>query len=172
MADRQEILERLAGQAAETLLRSGHCAQSTFAVLDAHFNLGGRQVRKALTPAPGIALRGETCGAALGCLMALGLVYGRDDMEDAQAFRRSLPPAREFCRRFEEANGGLTCDAILESRLGRPFDLARSDDFGAYAAEGGVEACSQVVQQAVRLAAGLILDKEGEDHHPGVMLTV
>jgi hypothetical protein len=35
-----------------------------------------------LNPFPGIALRGETCGAVIGCLMALGLEFGREDLSD------------------------------------------------------------------------------------------
>jgi len=53
---------------------------------------------KALTPFPGIALRGETCGAVIGPLMAIGLVYGRDDLGDWKGYLASLPPSRRFCR--------------------------------------------------------------------------
>ena len=61
------------------LLESGNCAQTAFAVLQERFDLDGGQVLRALTAFPGIALRGETCGAVTGSLMALGLVCGRDD---------------------------------------------------------------------------------------------
>jgi hypothetical protein len=75
-----EMNERLAHRAKEILTISGNCAQTSFAVLQEEFNLDGGEVLRALTPFPGIALRGETCGAVVGSLMALGLVYGRDDL--------------------------------------------------------------------------------------------
>jgi C_GCAxxG_C_C family probable redox protein len=56
----------------------GNCDQTTFLTLRDEFDLEGDEVLKALTPFPGIALRGETCGAVTGGLMILGLVYGRD----------------------------------------------------------------------------------------------
>jgi len=56
---------------------------------------------KALTPFPGIALRGETCGAVVGGLLALGIVYGRDTLDDWDGYLRSLRPGRAFCRAFE-----------------------------------------------------------------------
>ena len=66
----------------DQLLESGNCAQTCFAILNEEYDLDGGQILKALTPFPGIALRGETCGAVIGSLMALGLVYGRDDLKD------------------------------------------------------------------------------------------
>ena len=66
----------LASQVKDVLDRSQNCAQTSFAVLQHEFNLDGGTILKALTPFPGIALRGETCGAVIGCLMAIGLVHG------------------------------------------------------------------------------------------------
>ena len=147
----------------ERLALSGHCAQTTFAVLVEAFGLNGRQILKALTVAPGVALRGETCGAALGGLLALGLVYGRDDLGDMITFLSALPPARRFCRAFEAANGAMSCAAIQEHHLGRPFDLARQQAFIDYLHSGGYEVCAGVVKEAVRLAAAELLVAEADE---------
>ncbi len=56
-----------------------NCAQSTFFALEQHFGLEGGPMLKALAPFPGVALRGETCGAVAGAMLALGLVFGTDD---------------------------------------------------------------------------------------------
>ena len=98
----EELSSRLAKNVKDTLKRSMNCAQTSFAVLENEFNLNGGTILKALTPFPGIALRGETCGAVTGCLMALGLVYGRNDLDDWKGYLASLPPSRSFCRRFVE----------------------------------------------------------------------
>ena len=88
--DRVRALEKGVNQNLNT---SKNCAQTSFVVLQQEFGLQGKEILKALTPFPGIALRGETCGAVIGCMMALGLVYGREDLGDWKGYLRSLPPA-------------------------------------------------------------------------------
>src|SRR3989339_1805983 len=93
-ASKEEVLKKISDDAHQILLRSGNCAQTSFLVLKEQFNLDDGMILKALTPFPGIALRGETCGAVVGSLMAIGLVFGRDDLEDWHGYIASLPPAR------------------------------------------------------------------------------
>ncbi len=146
----------LASKAREILMESGNCAQTSFVVLQEEFNLEGDQILKALTPFPGIALRGETCGAVIGSLMALGLEFGRDDLSDGKGYIRSLPSARRFCIRFEKENGSTDCTNILEKKLGRSYDLADKSDAFEYASSGGPEACCEVVASAVHIASEAI----------------
>lgn len=143
-------------KAKDLLTRSGNCAQTSFAVLQEEFNLDGGQILKALTPFPGIALRGETCGAVIGCLMAIGLVYGRDSLDDWKGYLASLPPARRFCRRFEEQHGSTMCASILEARLGRKFNLADREESFQYVAAGGPAACGEIIASSVHIAAEVI----------------
>ena len=105
--------------------------------------------------------------------MALGLVYGRDDLTDLAAFRRSLPPARAFCRLFQATYDSINCGDILEKEMGARYDLSKSSDFLEYINCGGQETCSAVVKTAVKLAAEQLLqDDRSESDEPGVMLTV
>ena len=143
----------------EILMESGNCAQTSFVVLQEEFDLDGDQILRALTPFPEIALRGETCGAVIGSLMALGLEFGRDDLSDFRGYIGSLPPARRFCKRFEEENGSIDCAKILEEKLGRTYDLADKTEAFEYATSGGPEACSVVVAGAVQIASELITKK-------------
>ena len=85
-----EVQSATLDRAKALLLESGNCAQTSFAILNEVFDLGGEQILKALTPFLGIALRGETCGAVIGSLMALGLVYRRDDLTDWKGYIGSL----------------------------------------------------------------------------------
>ena len=137
----------------ELLKECGNCAQTSFAILNEEHDLEGDQILKALTPFPGIALRGETCGAVVGSLMALGLVYGRNDLKDWNAYIRSLPPARKFCARFEERYGSIACSDILQEKLGQTYDLADKAEALHYAVSGGPEACAEVVAYAVEIAS-------------------
>jgi hypothetical protein len=134
-------------------------------VLQNEFDLDGKAILKALTPFPGIALRGETCGAVVGSLMAIGLVYGRDDLEDWHGYIGSLPPARRFTRRFEEANTSTECEPILEAKLGRKFNLADTAQSLEYVEAGGPQLCGDILAGAVQIAAEIIAKKSGPSHY-------
>ena len=136
---------------------SHNCAQSSFLALSEQFGLGNDEMVKALTPIPGIAERGETCGAVTGALLALGLVYGRNNISDWQGYRDSLKPANEFCDRFEQELGSLMCRNIVKSEFGMELDLREKEDLEKFQAADPTNKCSRVVQTAVKIAADLIL---------------
>ena len=150
----------LAENVIKTLDVSKNCAQTSFAVLQKEFNLEGKSILKALTPFPGIALRGETCGAVIGSLMAIGLVYGRDQLDDWKGYLASLPPSRRFCRQFEEALGSTYCMDLLEIKLGKRYNLAKRVDAFKYAAAGGKKLCAEMITCAVHIAVDIILEKK------------
>jgi len=151
-AGNKEIRER----AIEFLNLSGNCAQSSFAALEEQFHLNSKDILKALTPFPGLALRGETCGAVVGSLMALGLVYGREDLSNKRGYVASLPSARRFCTEFENEFGSTSCAKILESKMGKKFNLADSAGSKEYLIAGGQEICGKILARAVEIAAELI----------------
>ena len=140
----------------DSLAVSRNCAQTSFAVLQEAYDLDGDAVLKALTPFPGVALRGETCGAITGCLMAIGLVHGRDRLDDWKGYLASLPPSRRFCQRFADAHGSTSCADLLEAKLGRRFNLADRGESLDYVAAGGPEACGGIITSAVEIAAQII----------------
>lgn len=159
MTDNKEQMtkqEERAKSVKSILSTSKNCAQTSFAVIQKEFELDGGRILKALTPFPGIALRGEICGAVIGCLMAIGLKYGRDDLNDWKGYIASLPPSRRFCRRFEDRNGSVNCAALLESKLGRNYDLADRIEALKYAAKGGQKVCGDIILSAVNIAAEII----------------
>lgn len=156
---REEVHELVGERARELLDLSGNCAQSAFAALQEHFNLDGENILKALTPFPGLALRGEACGAVVGSLMALGLVYGRDDLTDKKRYVASLPSARRFCTEFEKKYSSTSCTDILEENMGRKFNLADSIESKEYLLAGGQKVCGEVVENAVQIASALIRRK-------------
>ena len=158
---REAFLEFLDATADTTMRSCHHCAQATFVSLQEGFGLEGGAVVKALTPLPGIAERGETCGAVIGALMALGLVFGRDRIDDWATWRASLVPARTFCARFEKEMGSTQCGNLLEKFFGKRYDLADPKQLAEFqsARPGPTEVCGRVVKTAVRLAAEVILDQ-------------
>lgn len=157
---KEDNIDALAQMAKDTLINSGNCAQTSYVVLQQEFDLEGEDILRALTPFPGVALRGETCGAVIGCMMAIGLVYGRDQLDDWKGYIKSLPPSRRFCRRFEEEHGSTSCENLVEAKLGRKFNLADRGESMEYIAAGGPQACGEIVASAVQIAAEIINKKD------------
>jgi C_GCAxxG_C_C family probable redox protein len=158
---RETFLDYLDATADTQMRVSHHCAQATFVSLQEGFDLDGAAIVKALTPLPGIAERGETCGAVTGSLLALGLIFGRDRIDDWPAWRASLGPAQAFCTAFTDQFGSTQCGDVQHKLFGRSYDLADPDQLRAFqsATPGPTELCGKVVRRAVRIAAEIILDK-------------
>ena len=157
----RELVMKLLDQKVNKYMEiSYNCAQSSFLALKEQFGLEDGAILKALTPLTGIAERGETCGAVIGSLMALGLIYGRgqDKLDDWKIYRDSLIPTGKFCRLFEEEYGSTMCSDIQKVKFGRSFNLTDPDDLALFQAAGATEKCSAVVRKAVRIAAEIILD--------------
>ena len=143
---------------------SFNCAQSSFLALEEQFGLDGDQILKALTPLTGIAERGETCGAVIGPLMIMGLIYGRDKnhLNDWDMYRNSLVPSGKFCRIFEQEYGSTMCHDIQKVKFGKCYDLTDPEDLRAFQEADATTHCSAVVRKAVRIAAEIILDDTNE----------
>ena len=63
------------------------------------------------TAMPGVAFRGDgdTCGAVIGALMAIGLIHGRETPEDAEGSQSTFGPAVRFCKKFGKELGSCMC---------------------------------------------------------------
>jgi C_GCAxxG_C_C family probable redox protein len=142
------------------------CSQSVLGALQEAFGIGDKlSFRAATTLSGGVARRGETCGALLGGLLALGLVKGRDDIHDTQAYRDAMVPANEFVdefkarlRRefgFKKPLESTICWDIQRSIYGRSFDLRKPEDYKAFLDSGGHGdlGCPKVCAVAAEVAA-------------------
>jgi C_GCAxxG_C_C family probable redox protein len=154
----EDTLQQLEQKVKRYLKISGNCAQTSFLALQEQFGLDDGSILKALTVFPGIALRGETCGAVVGCLMALSLVYGRERLDDWEGYRRSLRPGRKFCRSFEKELGSTMCGDIVESIFGKRYNLADPAEAAEWQKANAQDKCSAVITAAVRIAAKIIIE--------------
>jgi len=86
-------IEEIGKKALEYDKYSG-CSQSVLLALQEAFDTGNMESFKAATVlSGGVARKGETCGALIGGLLALGLVIGREDMTDTQTYRDAMKPS-------------------------------------------------------------------------------
>ncbi len=172
MATNKERIQRVKKNAHENDRHSG-CSQGVLLALQDEFGIGSPEVFKATTVlSGGVARHGETCGALLGSLMALGLVVGREKMEDTQTYRDSMDPSADIIARYKEElkkqfgfEGelqGTLCKQIHAKIYGRAFDMTDKDDYQAFLDAGGHgdNGCLKVCGIAAEVAAEKILEIE------------
>lgn len=161
LAQKEQILDRVQQRAEEYNFMIKNCAQGTALALLEEFGLGSMEIIKALTPFPGIAGTGQTCGGISGSLIAFGLYFGSDDRLNAEAIGATIANAQEFIGLFEAELGHRFCAEIHEHVIfGRNMDPGASPEhMMAFAEAKGFEKCSLVTGIGARLAAGFMLDR-------------
>ncbi len=147
------------------------CSQSVLLALQEAFGIGDHESFKAATVlSGGVARKGETCGALIGGLLALGLVVGREDITDTQTYRDAMVPSDEvikgFQKRLQETFGfdepldNTICRDIQKRIYGESFDLTDSVSYKRFIEAGGHgdEGCPLVCAVAAEVTAEKLLE--------------
>ncbi|MGD8538897.1 MAG: C-GCAxxG-C-C family protein [Candidatus Aminicenantes bacterium] len=156
--NKEEIYKQLDELVDKYYTLYGTCSQSSFHALNEVFDLKAENIIKGLVSFPGIALRGETCGAVTGSLLAIGMVY-EDDQIDEDRKRLSRAPSFKFCSEFESEYGTTRCRDVIEKVTGKKYTVKNHKDYESMYEEGVFSLCPVVIKKAVRIAANIILDK-------------
>lgn len=159
-SSKEDVFNSLDQKVNSYLKISGNCAQASFLALQEQFGFDGGQIFKALTPFPGLAFRGQVCGAVVACVMVIGLKYGREKPDDWSGYLRSIPPVKAFYQRFERELGSILCSEVLGYVFGDDFESVEPAETKRWLEAGGIEKCSVVVTKAVRITAEIIMDKK------------
>ena len=141
------------------------CARSTLNALQVHLGLEPEAVSALVKAAAliggGVAQTGESCGALLAGLMAIGLVYETGKMEDSRtcpAHQEALSHGITFSDRFKSEFGALRCHDVQKGLFGRYYDLRNPEDSAKFR-ESDHTKCEDVVCRRVsQLAAEVILE--------------
>jgi C_GCAxxG_C_C family probable redox protein len=97
----------------------------------------------------GIGGGGIICGAVVGSVMAIGLKHGRE--EPSQSRDTAYALAREFCQRFEEETGSLSCRELTG------MDLSTPEGIRAYrSSDVPLRVCLPAIGAAFRLVMELL----------------
>jgi C_GCAxxG_C_C family probable redox protein len=160
LANKQQILDRVQQRAEEYNFLARNCARSTALAVMEEFGLGSLEVVKALSPFPGFGGTGWMCGGVTGGLIALGLYFGSEDIQDYDAVGATIMAARKFMPRFEEQVGAVVCPTIHEDVVfGRYMDPAASpENMQAFAEAQGFEKCGLLPGIGARIAAEIIIE--------------
>jgi len=171
MPAKEERIERVKRKALEYDKNYSGCSQSVLAALQEEFEIGNDESFRAATVlSGGIARKGETCGAIIGALLALGLILGRERIEDVEVYRAMMPPSTAVRNRFlselekqfglKDEMGNTLCRHIQEMIYGRAFDLTKDDEYQAFLDAGGHSevGCPKVCAIGAQVAAEKILE--------------
>ena len=161
---REKLLDRVAWAAYYNDRVYEGCTRSVLQALQSHLHLeNGGAIKASTALAAGVARMGETCGALTGGIMAIGLVLGREELEDIQAYRNSMQASYEMYNRFREEVGSSLCFEIHKKLLGRSFDFKIDEEAEEWYKAGGLEKCPMVCAIAARIAADIILSIKAEN---------
>jgi len=135
------------------------CSQCVLRAIQDHLKVGNGATFKSASPlVAGVALMGDSCGALIAGMMALGLAFGRRNIEDFAELASSFVPARALYDRFKEEFGSCLCRDVMTTQLGRFYDLAT--EYPQFQEAGGFERCASVTARTARMTAELILAAE------------
>ena len=158
-APREELLNKVEETAHDYEKEFHGCSRCVFKALQGYLDLGDGISLKASAPlAAGVAMRGETCGALLGGLLAVGIITAQEDLKDSNALNNSLAAGFRLARKVEKEFGTTNCTKIQTERLGRFYSLADPEQYKAFIEAGGYVECPKVVGKIARMTAEFILD--------------
>jgi len=176
-SEKQKIIDRVSRKAGDYEEALISCAQGTLLALQEEFQLGGgTELLMAASFMPGVGSRKETCGAFLGGLMALGLLFGRvnplDTAYEGLASRadygeRKQRTAWRFCEELKAALHSTQCKSIHADLMGKEYDFIDPGSFRQFLDDGGAATCRIPPEKAARIAATIILEElERQEKEP------
>ena len=153
-ASKEAFVEDIKNKTFETELKCHGCAQVIVHTFLDVLGVDNPEVSLAASPFfGGIALTGNTCGALIGSLIMLGLVFGREDVyEGMPGLIKGVKPMRKLVKTFRQKNEYLNCTEITGT------DLADPEKAEAYFGSGGLERCAGIMADTAGYAAELIYD--------------
>ena len=164
MFEREKLLREVFELAVENEMNYFGCSQAVLGTLQQKFNEVTVDVFKAGSAlAGGVARQGETCGALIAAIMAIGSVVGRERFEDMEQFQEAMEPAIKAYSIFKEEVGHTTCSEIQRTLVGKAYRLYIPEEREAFINAGGHDkkGCPRVCGIAARAAAGIILEIKG-----------
>ncbi len=133
----------------------GTCSQTSFYALNETFHLEADKIVKALASFPGVAFRGETCGAVSGSLLGIALIFEGDNPGN----KLSRKPSKIFCSKFENEFSTTRCRDVIEHVTGKKYTISKEEDYGILSNDGVGKHCPGVIKKALHDAADIILEK-------------
>ena len=125
------------------------CSQLVFGEFADQLGLDKETALKISAAFGGGMWEGETCGAVVGGLMAIGLKYGQGDAPDPDIKNEMLAKAAEFRKRLAEKHGSCMCRELLGYKIPEEMEQIMAENKFA-------NVCSHVVTDACEICAEIL----------------
>jgi C_GCAxxG_C_C family probable redox protein len=160
---RVEFVEDAWNRAYEYDFTCHGCSQAVVQTFLEIFEEQNTLLFKAASPfAAGMSMTGNNCGALIGGLMILGIVFGRPNMADGmEGIIDGIRPARRLVKHFQKRFGALNCLEITGADLADPV---KAD---AYFAGGGLAKCAGITGEVAAFVADLLYDEMAKRKQTG-----
>jgi len=158
---KEEIIKELEEKAGKFLAKYRSCALASFAALNEQFKLNAddRTLRALMPFTGGIALRGETCGAVSGSMLALGFFAASMNQKTKEAAGAPIKFGGMFFDRFTKEFGSTRCKEVLKHQYGRSYDFMNPEEQNLFMeVSEKSNKCLEVVKKAVFIAGEIILE--------------
>ena len=101
---------------ARELFNDGYnCSQAVFGAFAEDAGLDMKTALRFASPfGGGMGRMREVCGGVSGMFMVLGLFYGYDEPDDAQAKKELYSYVRALAEKFKESEGSIICRELLD----------------------------------------------------------
>ena len=106
-----------------------NCAESVLLGLIEYYNLDCECApRIASGFGGGVGQCGDLCGAVSGAVMAIGLIFGRDDLSNPDQKTICYNKVEQLIELFEAEFGTLECSALTDCEMRTPEGRARAKE--------------------------------------------
>lgn len=126
------------------------CAQTVLLTIQEIFGPRDDLLIKAVGPLAGGGRSYSLCGALAGGLIALGMKFGSEKLDNLDSLIKSYEPGKELYRKFEKEFRSRYCIGIIG------FDLNNPNDRQRWLESGGWEKCARLCGKTAKIVAEII----------------
>ena len=138
-------------EAIECFCRGAACSQAIVGAYGPSFGLPREQAMKLAAGFAGGMRMAQTCGAATGAFMVLGLRFGGPDCDQRDRREDVYAAIRQFTVRFHERNHTLICKDLLGCDISTPEGSRQASTQGLFRT-----ICPRLVQDAAEILEELL----------------
>jgi len=109
---------------AEKFRQGFDCGQVVFATVADNLGIDETLAYKLAAGLGGGMFRGETCGAVIGAILAIGMKYGHHEADTFTIKSQNMAKVLEFQHKFMEKYPSTVCRELLGYDVGKPDEMA------------------------------------------------
>ncbi len=130
-----------------------HCSQIVLGEVAEELGYDREDALRIGSPFGGGMFCGETCGAVLGALIAIGMKYGNSERGNKKQDAICIKKVRAFQEKFKERHGSTACKELLGYDFSDPEQVKE-----AFASGKVFELCPVLVMDAVEILNDVLSD--------------